>query len=60
MRTRSARPARRVARAHQAPEVDGNVVLVAGVPGVEPAIGELVGAKVVGTDGVDLIAVVTG
>jgi tRNA A37 methylthiotransferase MiaB len=46
--------------AHQAPEVDGNVVLVAGVPGVEPAIGELVGAKVVGTDGVDLIAVVTG
>jgi ribosomal protein S12 methylthiotransferase RimO len=46
--------------AHQAPEVDGNVVLVPGVPGVEPAIGELVGAKVVGTDGVDLIAVVTG
>jgi tRNA A37 methylthiotransferase MiaB len=46
--------------AHQAPEVDGSVVLVGAVPGAEPAVGEIVGAKVVGTDGVDLIAVVTG
>ncbi len=46
--------------AHQAPEVDGNVVLVAGHAGAEPAVGEIVSAKVVGTDGVDLVAVVTG
>ena len=53
--------------AHQAPEVDGNVVLVAGTlpdgsrtpEGWTPVVGALVPARVVGTDGVDLVAVVT-
>ncbi|TDC50552.1 30S ribosomal protein S12 methylthiotransferase RimO [Actinomadura sp. KC345] len=38
--------------AHQAPEVDGTVV----VRGGGPAIGEIVAARVTGSDGVDLIA----
>ncbi|GAA1819173.1 30S ribosomal protein S12 methylthiotransferase RimO [Luedemannella flava] len=40
--------------AHQAPEVDGSTMLSAGLPGL--AVGDLVRAKVTGTDGVDLIA----
>jgi ribosomal protein S12 methylthiotransferase RimO len=40
--------------AHQAPEVDGGVVLV----GPQPTLGQIVSAKVVGNHGVDLIAVV--
>jgi len=40
--------------AHQAPEVDGGVVLI----GPEPTLGQIVSAKVVGNHGVDLIAVV--
>jgi ribosomal protein S12 methylthiotransferase RimO len=39
--------------AHQAPEVDGGVVLV----GPQPTLGRIVSAKVVGNHGVDLIAV---
>jgi ribosomal protein S12 methylthiotransferase len=39
--------------AHQAPEVDGGVVLV----GPQPTVGQIVSAKVVGNSGVDLIAV---
>jgi tRNA A37 methylthiotransferase MiaB len=39
--------------AHQAPEVDGGVVLI----GPEPTLGQIVPAKVVGNSGVDLIAV---
>jgi ribosomal protein S12 methylthiotransferase RimO len=39
--------------AHQAPEVDGGVVLI----GPQPTLGEIVPAKVVGNSGVDLIAV---
>ena len=47
--------------AHQAPEVDGSTVLVAG--GLDPAtlrVGALVTAEVVGSDGVDLVAVPRG
>ncbi len=40
--------------AHQAPEVDGSTTLSAVLPGL--AVGDLVRAKVTGTDGVDLIA----
>jgi MiaB/RimO family radical SAM methylthiotransferase len=46
--------------AHQAPEVDGSTMLVAGaaVPGLgELRPGDLVRARVTGTDGVDLVAV---
>jgi hypothetical protein len=39
--------------AHQAPETDGQVVLTLPAP---VASGELVNAKVVATDGVDLLA----
>ncbi|MEV0897375.1 30S ribosomal protein S12 methylthiotransferase RimO [Actinoplanes sp. NPDC049802] len=45
---------------HQAPEVDGSTSLVAGGAGVDLAMlraGDLVRAKVTGTEGVDLIAV---
>jgi ribosomal protein S12 methylthiotransferase RimO len=50
---------------HQAPEVDGSTMLVAGEPRVEPAgvalaalrPGDLVRARVTGTVGVDLVAV---
>jgi MiaB/RimO family radical SAM methylthiotransferase len=45
---------------HQAPEVDGSTMLVRGDAGVEVAAlrpGDLVRARVTGTDGVDLIAV---
>src|SRR3954453_21110292 len=45
---------------HQAPEVDGSTTLVAGEHGVDLAAlrpGDLVRAKVTGTEGVDLIAV---
>ena len=46
--------------AHQAPEVDGSTTLVAGDQGVDLAAlrpGDLVRARVTGTEGVDLIAV---
>ncbi|GIE93551.1 30S ribosomal protein S12 methylthiotransferase RimO [Paractinoplanes rishiriensis] len=46
--------------AHQAPEVDGSTTLVAGEAGVDLAAlrpGDLVRARVSGTEGVDLIAV---
>ncbi len=46
--------------AHQAPEVDGSTTLVAGDAGVDLAAlrpGDLVRARVTGTDGVDLVAV---
>jgi MiaB/RimO family radical SAM methylthiotransferase len=46
--------------AHQAPEVDGSTTLVGGDAGVDLAAlrpGDLVRARVVGTEGVDLIAV---
>jgi ribosomal protein S12 methylthiotransferase RimO len=39
--------------AHQAPEVDGSTILL----GRSPEVGSFVSARVVGTDGVDLIAV---
>ncbi|WP_181766386.1 30S ribosomal protein S12 methylthiotransferase RimO [Streptomyces albidus (ex Kaewkla and Franco 2022)] len=43
--------------AHQAPETDGQVFLSGGAGGVrEPAIGRMVEAKVVATEGVDLVA----
>jgi ribosomal protein S12 methylthiotransferase len=45
---------------HQAPEVDGSTTLVAGESGVDLAAlrpGDLVRARVTGTEGVDLIAV---
>jgi ribosomal protein S12 methylthiotransferase RimO len=45
---------------HQAPEVDGSTTLVAGDSGVDLAAlrpGDLVGAQVIATEGVDLIAV---
>jgi ribosomal protein S12 methylthiotransferase RimO len=48
--------------AHQAPEVDGATALVAGGP-IDPAtlrVGDLVTATVVGTEGIDLVATVTG
>jgi len=48
--------------AHQAPEVDGSVTLVAGEAGVDLAAlipGDLVRATVNGTEGVDLVAVPT-
>ena len=48
--------------AHQAPEVDGSVTLVAGEAGVDLAAllpGDLVRATVTGTEGVDLVAVPT-
>ncbi|MGQ0623547.1 MAG: MiaB/RimO family radical SAM methylthiotransferase [Sporichthyaceae bacterium] len=43
--------------AHQAPEVDGNTILV-GLPAgaAVPEVGQIVRARVLGTDGVDLIA----
>ncbi|MCW2140551.1 SSU ribosomal protein S12P methylthiotransferase [Actinoplanes cyaneus] len=47
---------------HQAPEVDGSTTLVAGEQGVDVAAlrpGDLVRARVTGTEGVDLIAVPT-
>jgi ribosomal protein S12 methylthiotransferase len=47
---------------HQAPEVDGSTTLVAGGQGVDVAAlrpGDLVRARVTGTEGVDLIAVPT-
>ncbi|AEV88068.1 ribosomal protein S12 methylthiotransferase [Actinoplanes sp. SE50] len=47
---------------HQAPEVDGSTTLVAGDQGVDLAAlrpGDLVRARVTGTEGVDLIAVPT-
>ena len=47
--------------AHQAPEVDGSTLLVVG--GLDLAtlrVGALVAAEVVGSDGVDLIAVPRG
>ncbi len=40
--------------AHQAPEVDGSTTLVGAVAGLRP--GDLVPARVIGTEGVDLIA----
>jgi ribosomal protein S12 methylthiotransferase len=46
--------------AHQAPEVDGSTTLVSGGAGVDVAAlrpGDLVRAKVTGTEGVDLVAV---
>jgi ribosomal protein S12 methylthiotransferase len=46
--------------AHQAPEVDGSTTLVAGEADVDPAAlrpGDLVRARVTGTEGVDLVAV---
>jgi len=43
---------------HQAPETDGQVVLRAADDGWEPRPGTFVTAKVTGTEGVDLIAVV--
>jgi hypothetical protein len=46
--------------AHQAPEVDGSTTLVAGDQGADVAAlrpGDLVRARVTGTEGVDLIAV---
>jgi ribosomal protein S12 methylthiotransferase len=46
--------------AHQAPEVDGSTTLVAGESDVDPAAlrpGDLVRARVTGTEGVDLVAV---
>ncbi|BCB87746.1 30S ribosomal protein S12 methylthiotransferase RimO [Phytohabitans suffuscus] len=49
--------------AHQAPEVDGSVTLVAGDAGVDLAAllpGDLVRATVTATEGVDLVAVPTG
>jgi ribosomal protein S12 methylthiotransferase len=45
--------------AHQAPEVDGSTTLVPGGP-IDPATlrtGDLVRAKVIGSAGVDLVAV---
>uniref|UniRef100_UPI00179261B2 radical SAM protein n=1 Tax=Sporichthya sp. TaxID=65475 RepID=UPI00179261B2 len=42
--------------AHQAPEVDGSTILLGG----SPEVGSFVTATVVGADGVDLIAVVSG
>jgi ribosomal protein S12 methylthiotransferase len=47
---------------HQAPEVDGSTTLVAGGAGVDIAAlrpGDLVRARVIGTEGVDLVAVPT-
>ncbi|MFI1989265.1 30S ribosomal protein S12 methylthiotransferase RimO [Actinoplanes sp. NPDC020271] len=47
---------------HQAPEVDGSTTLVAGERGVDLAAlrpGDLVRARVTGTEGVDLVAVPT-
>ena len=44
---------------HQAPEVDGSTTLVAGATSVDLAAlrpGDLVRARVIGTEGVDLIA----
>jgi hypothetical protein len=46
--------------AHQAPEVDGSTTLVAGGGDVDLAAlcrGDLVRARVIGTEGVDLVAV---
>jgi ribosomal protein S12 methylthiotransferase len=40
--------------AHQAPEVDGSTHLTGGL---EVVVGDLVRARVTGTDGVDLVAV---
>ncbi|MGH3309455.1 MAG: 30S ribosomal protein S12 methylthiotransferase RimO [Streptomyces sp.] len=43
--------------AHQAPETDGQVLLTGGaVPGRELVVGRMVEAKVVATEGVDLVA----
>jgi ribosomal protein S12 methylthiotransferase len=41
--------------AHQGPEVDGSTVLTVHAPG-EVAVGDMITAQVVGTDGVDLVA----
>jgi tRNA A37 methylthiotransferase MiaB len=47
--------------AHQAPEVDGSTVLVDGDgPLAGLRVGDLVPATVVGSDGVDLVAAVSG
>jgi tRNA A37 methylthiotransferase MiaB len=49
--------------AHQAPEVDGSTILVAGESGIDPAVlrpGDLVRARVTATEGVDLVAVPFG
>jgi tRNA A37 methylthiotransferase MiaB len=48
--------------AHQAPEVDGATALVEGgaLDPTELRVGDLVTATVVGTDGIDLVATVTG
>src|SRR5262249_36994837 len=46
--------------AHQAPEVDGSTLLVAGEGGADLGVlrpGDLVRARVTGSDGVDLVAV---
>jgi ribosomal protein S12 methylthiotransferase len=50
--------------AHQAPEVDGSTMLISGDPAAGPRVdlaalrpGDLVRARVTGTDGVDLVAV---
>jgi ribosomal protein S12 methylthiotransferase len=46
--------------AHQAPEVDGSTMLVDGDVEVSSLrVGDIVGAVVVGSDGVDLVASVT-
>ena len=52
---RGGRPGRRVEgrAAHQAPEVDGSTTLVAGAP-ADARSGDLVRARVTGTEGVDL------
>ena len=43
--------------AHQAPEVDGSTTLTGRAADSEPRVGDLVRARVTGTDGVDLVAV---
>ena len=47
--------------AHQAPEVDGATALVDGeIEAASLRVGDLVTATVVGSDGVDLVAAVSG
>ncbi|MBD8869844.1 30S ribosomal protein S12 methylthiotransferase RimO [Nocardioides donggukensis] len=46
--------------AHQGPEVDGTTRLEVGSDGAAPALGDILTARVVGTDGVDLIAIPEG
>jgi ribosomal protein S12 methylthiotransferase RimO len=46
--------------AHQAPETDGQVLLTGHADGRGPAVGRMVTAKVTATEGVDLVAEITG